>query len=574
MDWNTKKEIISILDKERGFRLSKRGGDVSILLIFPKEYSLSLGNLGYLSIYKRFNEQKGILCERAFIPEDYFKRRDLSLYSIETQRLGKDFDVWAFSLSYELDYFNVIGILNKEKIPLYSKDRDDSYPLIIAGGIAISSNPEPIAEIFDLIFIGEGEEFVKSFSDILINRKLNRWNKNKLLEEVSSLRGVYIPSLSCPVYDRDGKILGYKSFQKLPIKKEVNLNLFNDPNFSPIVSPLSIFSDMVILEGMRGCVHQCRFCLTGYFYRPSRRTDISFAISKIRKQFRENVRIGLILPSIDKYIPWRELKNFLKENEIILSFSSLRLDQLDDNILDIIRQSHQKTLTIAPETGSDRLRKVINKNFSNDDILNFIYRIIDLPLQNLKLYFMYGLPTENIDDIEGIIKLVKEISNILKRVKLTVSLSPFVPKPHTPFQWEKMEREEDFLKKQEYIEKKLYEINKVKLQKENITLSLWQGILSRGDRRLSRVWKDLINKSHLSLKKELKEISWEREFFLHRVRDKEELFPWDLIDIGVKREYLWREREKAYQGKITYPCFDGCKACGVCSEITYGLQSS
>ncbi|MGB9857685.1 MAG: radical SAM protein [Dictyoglomaceae bacterium] len=563
MNWDFKRKIKEILDKERGYKLSKRGGDISILLIFPNKYSLSLSNLGYLIIYKLFNDQKGILCERAFIPEDFPKNCDFPLYSIETQRPGKDFDVWAFSLSFELDYFNVIKILEKEKIPLYSKDRDENYPLIVAGGIAISSNPEPLAEIFDLIFIGEGEGFIKKFSELLINKKLNGWDKNKFLEESSTIKGVYIPRFSEPFYDEDGKILGYKSFQELPIKREININFFKNPIFSPIVSPLSFFSNMALLEGVRGCVHQCRFCLAGYFYRPSRKADISLAISEINKQFAENIRIGLILPSIDKSIPWNKVKEFLKEKEILISFSSLRLDQLDEEILEIILHSQQKTLTIAPETGSDRLRRVINKNFTNADILNFIYKLKDLPINTLKLYFMYGLPTETQEDIEGIIELIKKIRNILKRVQISVSLSCFIPKPHTPFQWEKMEREDYFKKIQEYIEKKLYKIDKIEIQKEDVFLSILQGILSRGDRRLNKMWNYKI-----SLRKLIKTLSWEREIFLHRERDEDEFFPWDIIDIGVKKEYLWREREKAYQEKVTPPCFNGCKACGICEGIT------
>ncbi len=557
MDWKFKKKIKDLLERERGYKLLKRGGDVNILLIFPNKYSLSLSNLGYLTIYKLFNDQSGILCERAFIPDTFLENSDFPLYSIETQRSGKEFDVWAFSISFELDYFNVIKILEGQNIPFFSKDRTEEYPLIISGGIAVSSNPEPMADIFDLIFIGEGEIFIKKFSEILINKKIFGWSKKKFLEESSELKGVYIPQFSTPVYEEDNKILGYNSFQKLPIRKEINLNFSEDLIFSPLISPLSFFSNMVLLEGIRGCIHQCRFCLAGYFYRPPRMSNLETAILEIYRNFTSNIRIGLILPSIDKSFSWKKIKEIVKENEILFSFSSLRLDQIDEEILDILFRSKQRTLTIAPEVGTDRLRRVINKNFTNDDILRFVHKIQSFPFDNLKLYFMCGLPTETQEDIEGIVILAKEIKDILRKKNISLSLSPFVPKPHTPFQWEKMFNEEYFESQLKYITKSLNKY--VAIQKEDIYLSMLQGLLSRGDRRINKILRHRI-----PLKRLAKELNWEKEFFLFRKREKYEFFPWDIIDIGVKKEYLWKELENAYQGKITNSCFKGCKICGVC----------
>jgi radical SAM superfamily enzyme YgiQ (UPF0313 family) len=540
LNWRFIREIRKVFEEERGYKLHKRGGDVNILLIFPNRYSLSISNLGYLTIYKLFNEQKGILCERAYIPENFPKETKFPLLSIETQKSAKEFDILAFSLSFELDYFNVVKILSMENIPLFWYERGEDYPLIISGGIAVSSNPEPVADIFDLIFIGEGENFIENFSELLIQWKKDNLRKEKLLEKASYLKGVYIPRFSKPIYNDDGKILKYESFQNLPIKKEINNNFYQKPIFSPIISPLSFFSNMVLLEGGRGCMYNCRFCLSGHFYKPYRKTDLSIAIKEINKLFTSNKKIGLILPSIDKSISWNEIKEFLKENEILISFSSLRLDQLDDNILEILNKSKQKTLTIAPETGSDRLRKFLNKNFSNKDIIEFVYKIKNLSISNLKLYFMYGLPTEDFNDIKSIVELIKEIRSILK-TQISISLSCFIPKPHTPFQWEKMEREEYFIKKQEYIRREIFKIENVELQKESIELSILQGIISRGDRRLSKIWK--MNKP---LKRLIKNLIEEKNFYIFRERERDEFFPWDIIDIGINKEYLWNEREKAY----------------------------
>ncbi|PMQ01596.1 MAG: radical SAM protein [Dictyoglomus sp. NZ13-RE01] len=559
MNWYFIKQIKELKEQEKGYKLSKKGGDVSILLIFPNRYSLSLGNLGYLSVYKYFNDQKGILCERAYIPDEFPKNTSFPLYSIETQRPAIDFDIWAFSLSFEMDYFNVIRILNLEKVPIFSKDRDENYPLIMAGGIAISSNPEPLAEVFDLIFIGEAEDFIKEFSEYLILKKEKNWDKITFLEKVSSLEGVYIPRFSTPFYGNDGKILKYESLQRLPIKKRVSKNFSSLVSFSCITSPKSVFPNMVLLEGVRGCIHQCRFCLAGYFYRPFRRKDILTNMFEITKYFSDNVRIGLILPSIDKSIPWNDLKSFIEDNEILLSLSSLRLDQIDDNILEIITHSKQKTLTIAPETGSDRLRSVINKNFSNEDIINFVGKLKDFHIKNLKLYFMIGLPTETSKDLEEIYKLVDEISSILSKTHVSISISPFVPKPHTPFQWEKMQDVDYYITAYKYLSDKFSGKRNIKIEHEDVYSSLVQGLISRGDRRISIIWNYLYNSKKIY--KNFKELI---EFYLFRERDKDEFFPWNVIDIGVKKEYLWREREKAYQGKITHKCFEGCKACGVC----------
>lgn len=564
MIWELKKEIIDITKKERGYKLKKKGGDLNILLIYPNEYSVGINNLGYIGIYEILNRHKGILCERAYIPSDW-KRRKFNIYSMETFRPLSEFDVLAFSISFELDFFNVVYILKNENIPLFSEERDDSYPLIIGGGIALSANPEPLADIFDILLIGEGEELVLEISDLLIEKKEKLINKKRFFEIIKDIEGVYIPSFTEFKYKGE-KIERIESKQKIPIKKRIYFNFSADPMVAPLVSENAVFSNMALCELARGCKYQCRFCLAGFFYRPYRFSSMDHIYEKLSKFYEDIPKVGLIVPTIDPSINIKDLAKFSRDGEILFSFSSLRLEDITSEILELFVRFRQKTLTIAPETGSDRLRKVLNKSFTNNDLLSFVEDIKRFEIKTLKLYFMIGLPTEDQNDIESIFNLVKEIRRVNRELELSISISNFIPKPHTPFQWEEMKDLYYIKERQNWLLRKLKEIKRLKIETEDYFWSFWQGILSRGDRRLNILWKEIYKNKEIStkiLKRALKE---NYEFFNNylRSRDKDEIFPWSIIDTGVKRGYLWRERELAYEGKLTKPCNKECKVCGVC----------
>jgi len=568
LNWKLKKEIIEKLEKEKGYKVTKRGGDVNLLFIYPNEYSTSVNNLGYTGLYKLLNDQEGILCERAYIPSDWKRRENFKVYSMETFRSAKDFDVWLFSVSFELDFFNVIQILSMEKIPILSKERDDSFPIIIGGGIALSSNPEPISEVFDLVFIGEGEDFIEEMSLMLLTKRENNWDKKRFLIEAQNIEGVYVPSFLSAVYNKDGGIEKYMGSQKIPIKRRIYLNFPEDPMVSPIVTDEAAFSDMALCELVRGCKYQCRFCLAGYFYRPYRASSIDKVYKKVKELYEEQIpKLGFIVPTIDQSIKFKGIGSYLKSEEIIISFSSLRLEDITSDILDIIGLTNQKTVTIAPETGSDRLRRVLNKKFTNEDILNFVEILKDYPVNTIKLYFMLGLPTEEEEDIQKIVELITNIRKINKNIEISTSFSTFIPKVHTPFQWEKLAEKEYILETQKFLKKNLKEISKLKIEMKDYYWSLWQGILSRGDRRIGSLWnyiyKDGLKKN--VLQKFLEEDSWAKEVYLYKEKGSTEYLPWDIIDTGVKKEYLWKEREKAYRGEITLPCTQNCKMCGVCT---------
>jgi radical SAM superfamily enzyme YgiQ (UPF0313 family) len=551
LNWNIKKEIINLREKEKGFKLTKRGGDVSILLIYPNAYSVSINNLGYVGIYEIFNKCQGILCERAYIPNDWRKRTDFRLYSIESFKSLSEFDALAFSVSFELDFLNIVYILSRENIPLFSYERDDSYPLIVGGGIALSANPEPLADIFDILFIGEGEELVKEFSEYLIFKKEKKLNKKEFFEILKNVEGIYIPSVE----------------QKLPIKRRIYLNFENDPMVSPIISENAVFSNMALCELVRGCKYQCRFCLAGYFYRPYRSSTIEVINKKLKEFYDFSPKIGLIVPAIDPNLNLREIENMFCNGEVLLSFSSLRLEDINEDLLSLIEKSGQKTVTIAPETGTDRLRIVLNKGFSNEDILNFVNKLKNYKIKTLKLYFMLGLPTEKSEDIEGIYSLVREIRKLNPKVEISVSFSTFIPKPHTPFQWEKMENEEYIVSTQKVLSEKLREIKRVRIEMEDYFWSFWQGVFSRGDRNLNKLWKEIYENKEISVSILKKFMRNNEDLFLNYLnkKDKNDVLPWDVVDTGVRKDYLWREREKAYEGKLTMACRKNCNACGVCT---------
>ncbi|ACI20000.1 radical SAM protein [Dictyoglomus thermophilum] len=550
MNWNIKKEIISLREKEKGFKLTKKGGDISILLIYPNKYSVSLNNLGYIGIYEIFNRCKGVICERAYIPEDWKKRKDFRVYSIESFKSPSEFDVLAFSVSFELDFLNVIYILKNENIPLFSYERDDSYPLIVGGGIALSANPESLADVFDILFIGEGEELVREFSDFLILKKEKGLTKREFFELLKDIEGIYIPSID----------------QKLPIKRRIYLNFENDPMVSPIISENAVFSNMALCELVRGCRYQCRFCLAGYFYRPYRSSSMEIINKKLRNFYDFMPRIGIIVPAVDPSLNLKDFVNNSDNEELVFSFSSLRLEDINQDLLDLIKRSGQKTVTIAPEAGTDRLRRVLNKGFTNEDILNFVDKLKGYGVQTLKLYFMLGLPTESGEDIEGIYSLIKEIRSLNPKLEITASFSTFIPKPHTPFQWESMKDKDYIVEKQRFLLKKLREIKKVKIEMEDYFWSFWQGVFSRGDRNLNTLWREVYENKEISVKILNKILRNNKDLLLGYLKEKgrSDKLSWDVIDTGVKRDYLWRERERAYEGKLTMACSKNCKVCGVC----------
>lgn len=535
--------IDSLLKREKGVIKKEHGGRIKICLIYPNKYQVGISNLGFQSVYRLFNERKDVVCERSFLPakEEYSEyEKGLTIFSFESKTPLNEFDILAFSLCFENDYPEVIKIIKLAKLPLLSKERTNQHPLLIAGGVMCFSNPEPLSDVFDIIFIGEAEEMINNFIDIYKAVRDNSYEddfKDSFKKELLKLEGFYVPELYSEVYDEKGKLQGRKKLlHDAPekIKKVFCKDLLTKFSYSQIVTPEAVFQDMFLIETMRGCPFSCRFCMVGGIYNPPRKVSIEELKFKIKNVVNSDLSIGLIAPSITAY---KELDELLKIPKIEISFTSLRSDSFTLNALDYL--SKRKTLTLAPEAGSERLRKVIKKGITEEDILVIARKLSKTELEVLKLYFMIGLPFENDKDIEDIVRLLKELRNIFHR-KINVSISIFVPKPFTPFQWHRMEQYETVKEKLKKLKKDTIKIKGFKLVHEVPKYSYLQGYLAQADRRaLSRIKRLAEGESVGKIIEEVKES-------LYAIKSFSDFLPWEFIlHEGISKEFLWKDYEKA-----------------------------
>jgi len=535
-------KINSIINQERGIIKKEHGGKIKICLIYPDLYQIGISNLGFQTVYRLLNERKDVVCERAFLPsnEELRDYENYPLISYETKTYLYEFDILAFSLCFENDYPNIIKILELATIPFLSSEREIYHPLVIAGGVLCFSNPEPVAEIFDIIFVGEAEELIDNFIGIYKRVKEHSYEqdfKNNLKREIIKLKGFYVPEAYKEIY-RNGKTQGREILWKdAPDKiNRVYCENFSEGfSYSQITTSESVFPEMFLLETMRGCPFSCRFCLVGHVYKPVRKASLNKIIEKIDKIKKEgHSSVGIIAPSLTAYT---ELTELFKIPDVELSFTSLRADKFTMEILDAL--ATRKTLTLAPEAGSERLRRVIKKGICENDILNISKRLSETKLENLKLYFMIGLPFEKDEDIDEIVNLINKIRNIFPR-KLTASISVFVPKPFTPFQWHKMEEYEKVTERLKKLKKDTAKIKGFKLVHEVPKYSYMQGYFARGNRKV------LKNIERISKGSNFSKIFEEVKDFVYEIKSFDDYLPWDFIEHeGLSKENLWQEYEKA-----------------------------
>lgn len=536
--------INQILKNERGTIRKEHGGKLRICLIYPNTYRVGIANLGFQSVYRLFNQRKDVVCERAFAPDEGLIpefEKGHPLVSLESRLPINQFDVLAFSLAFENDLPNLIKILKLSRIRILAKERGFRDPFLIAGGALCFANPEPFAEIFDCIFVGEAEELIDPFVDCYLRTKRESQSsefKEILKRELIKLPGLYIPDAYRQITDSEGRYIGKEPlWHEAPkvIKKVSSNNLKERFNFSQIVTPLSAFPEMFLIETMRGCPFNCRFCLVGKIYRPVRKVpleNLRHAIEEARKY--EPKVVGLIAPSLSAH---RELVELLESPEIELSFTSLRADRLTLSMIDHL--SRRKTVTLAPEAGTERLRRIIGKEISEENILEVVRALNDRGVERVKLYFMIGLPFETEEDIEGIVKLLRLIREVFHR-KLTVSVSIFVPKPFTPFQWHSMERLEIVKEKLKKLNKDTLKLKGINLVHEVPKYSYLQGYLSRADRRALNLLERL--SSGVSVQNII-ESQFEE---LYTPKSFEQNLPWDfIVHDGLSKEILWKDYENA-----------------------------
>jgi len=544
-------------------------GRYRIALIYPNTYHHGMSNLGFLTVYHLLNQRDDCLCERFFLPD----RDDLSnqLISIESGHQLRDFDLLAFSISFENDFLNLPTIFDFGKIPLFSKDRDDSYPLVLLGGVCAFINPEPLADIVDFVAIGEAEPMLPGILQRLLQRQLER---DDLLLSLSQVPGIYVPRYYSPVYSETGEMVEFKRTADVPkhIKRQFLADLDSSASRSFIQTEGTEFGKMALTEVSRGCSRGCRFCAAGFVYLPPRERSLDNLLDQVDSGLCQRDRIGLVAAAVADYSAIQDLQQGIMDRGGELSMSSIRLDALTPDEVALLNRAGHKTVAIAPEAGSQRLRNFINKGISEEQILDSVQMLADGGIQHLKLYFIIGFPTECDEDIVAIIALTEKISKIWREVgrqrksmgNLILSVNPFIPKPFTPFQWAGMEPVKSLKKKIRFLQAAISHIPNCRMNNESLRGAALQTFLSRGDRRIGSLLADLAAGGNL--KQLCKKSDLSLDFYIHRERDLDEFFPWEIIDQGVRRDYLWKEFQLACREKTTAPCVPGCRRCGVCND--------
>ena len=543
---------------------------VSIALVYPNRYHVGMSNLGFQTLYRLFNSYDHVVCERAFLPEGNGPQTG-RLKTLESGRPIAAADIIAFSLSFENDYPHLLTILDGAGIPLQTHLRNEDHPLIIAGGVACFLNPEPIAAFIDCFLIGEAEGILPRFFDIF---EIDSNKQNVLKNLARNVPGAYVPAFYQTRYRNDGTLESFEPLEDVPQKIErIGLDdLAQESTCSAILTPHTTFDETFLIETGRGCPHGCRFCSAGFIYRPPRFRPIAQLEQSIRQGAQLTDRIGFVGAAVSDHPGIEQLCNKFKGEHIRFSFSSLRADRLTGSLLAALNQSNVKTATIAPEVGSQRMRKVINKGFTENDILNAATTLVENGIPNLKLYFMVGLPTETEADVEAIISLVKQIkhrflasSRARKRIgTITVSLNSFVPKPSTPFQWAAMDDVSMLKRKIKKIKSALRKVANLRINSDVPRWAYIQTMLSRGDRKVADILA-LAHANNGNWAQTLKTVPVNPNFYVHRERELDEQLPWDFIDHGIKKSYLQKEYQRARQARTTPDCeVETCRMCGVC----------
>ena len=558
--WKLVQKAKEILEKERGTVQKRWGGKITVCLLYPNSYHVGMSNLGFQTLYQILNAQDDVVCERAFLPDpedlQVYRNTQTPLFSLESRKPLSSFDILAFSISFENDFLNVLTLLELAHLPLESRLRGGRYPWVIGGGVAVFLNPEPVSEFFDLFILGEAEEVIGEFLEVCrqtVSDKERR-EKDHFLVNLSRVEGVYVPKFYRVSYSANGEIATMDPDPGFPrkVKRRWVPKLDQFPTQSTLFTPDTEFREMALVEMNRGCPRGCRFCAACFVYHPFRNRSLSLLESISKRALLEEHRIGLTGTAVSDHPQLLPLCQSILSHQGEISLSSLRVDAVTPPLIQCLKEGEERTVAIAPEAGSERLRRMLKKGYKEEEVLRSVDTLVENGVSQIKCYFLIGLPTETDEDVKEILLLAKRIrhhilsgqKNERKRWRLVLSVNPFIPKPATPFQWAPLEEVGGLKKKLKMIQRGVQREGGMEMIHDLPKWAYVQALLSRGDRRVGKILM-ASHRHHGNWSQAFRETDINPDFYVYRKRDVDEIFPWDFIDHGITKERLREEYSTA-----------------------------